>query len=97
MQAYKIPRSVLVVIYTAQGQVLLIERVNAQGQASGVWQSVTGSLDRQEESFFACAVREIKEETGLDALACAHRLTDWQLGVWAAERNLKRLHDCACQ
>ncbi len=79
MMRFKIPRSVLVVIYTPAGQVLLIERANAQGQGSGVWQSVTGSLDHLEESFHDCAIRELKEETGLDARAPQHQLTDWQL------------------
>jgi dATP pyrophosphohydrolase len=74
---YKIPRSVLVVIYTLAGEVLLIERANAQGLGSGVWQSVTGSLDHETESFTACAVREVMEETGLDVYKAGHQLTDW--------------------
>lgn len=69
----------LVVIYTPAGEVLLIERANALGQSSGVWQSVTGSLDHEDESFVDCAVREIMEETGLDALAAGQQLTDWHL------------------
>jgi dihydroneopterin triphosphate diphosphatase len=77
--AFKIPRSVLVVIYTPIGQVLLIERADAQGQANGVWQSVTGSLDHENESFADCAIREVMEETGLDARSPHHTLTDWQL------------------
>jgi dihydroneopterin triphosphate diphosphatase len=79
LKNYKIPRSVLVVIYTPMGQVLLIERADAQGQASGIWQSVTGSLDHEKEPFTDCAIREIMEETGLDALAAGHDLTDWHL------------------
>jgi dihydroneopterin triphosphate diphosphatase len=75
---YKIPRSVLVVIYTPDKQVLLMERVNAQGQPSGIWQSVTGSLDFEAESDADCAVREVWEETGLDAHAPGHQLTDWK-------------------
>ncbi len=74
---YKIPRSVLVVIYTPLALVLLIERADAQGLASGVWQSVTGSLDHEEESFTDCAIREVMEETGLNARAESHTLTDW--------------------
>jgi dihydroneopterin triphosphate diphosphatase len=76
---YKIPRSVLVVIHTPSGEVLLIERANEQGQASGVWQSVTGSLDFEEESFADCAAREVLEETSLDVNAPEHHLTDWHL------------------
>jgi dihydroneopterin triphosphate diphosphatase len=76
---YKIPRSVLVVIHTHERQVLLIERADDEGAATGVWQSVTGSLDDKQESWFDCAVREVREETGLDALAANHQLQDWRL------------------
>jgi dihydroneopterin triphosphate diphosphatase len=75
---YKIPRSVLVVIH-ASTQVLLLERADAQGQASGVWQSVTGSLAHEAESWRDCAARELLEETGLDADAPGHELTDLKL------------------
>jgi dihydroneopterin triphosphate diphosphatase len=76
---HKIPLSVLVVIYTPQGEVLLIERADDRGKASGVWQSVTGSLDHHSESFAACAAREVMEETALDVQAAGHVLTDWLL------------------
>jgi dATP pyrophosphohydrolase len=74
-RSHKIPESVLVVIHTADLKVLLIERVDAPG----FWQSVTGSKDRPLDSFEATAVREVMEETGIDALAPAHELTDWGL------------------
>jgi dihydroneopterin triphosphate diphosphatase len=76
---YKIPRSVLVVIYTPSKEVLLIERAGDQGQPSGVWQSVTGSLDALDEAHADCAAREVLEETGLDVRAPDHQLTDWKL------------------
>jgi dATP pyrophosphohydrolase len=66
---------VLVVIHTEALDVLLIERADAPG----FWQSVTGSKDFLEESFEATAIREVAEETGIDALAATHRLTDWSL------------------
>lgn len=72
---YKIPRSVLVVIHTPALDVLLIERADAPG----FWQSVTGSLDRDDEAFSAAAAREVFEETGLDAHAPGHVLRDWGL------------------
>jgi dATP pyrophosphohydrolase len=72
---YKIPQSVLVVIYTLALEVLLIER----SDAPGFWQSVTGSKDTPDESFEDTAVREVQEETGIDARAAGHTLTDWQL------------------
>ena len=61
--AYKIPISVLVVIHTADLQVLLIERADRPG----FWQSVTGSVDAVDEPLEATAVREVGEETGIDA------------------------------
>jgi dATP pyrophosphohydrolase len=68
---YKIPISVLVVIHTADLQVLLIERADRPG----FWQSVTGSLDAEDEPLEITAVREVGEETGLDARR--YPLRDW--------------------
>ena len=70
MTVYKIPISVLVVVYTADGQVLLMERADAPGY----WQSVTGSQDAG-ETLEQTAIREVREETGLDANA--FELTPW--------------------
>lgn len=70
---YKIPRSVLVVIHTPALEVLLIERADQPG----FWQSVTGSLEHEEEPLAATAAREVREETGIDA--SRHRLTDWHV------------------
>jgi dihydroneopterin triphosphate diphosphatase len=57
----KIPLSVLVVIYTSAGEVLLIERA----KNPGFWQSVTGSLDAPDEAPRLAALREVQEETGI--------------------------------
>ena len=70
--AFKIPVSVLVVIHAADLQVLLLERADHPG----FWQSVTGSQDAG-ESLRDTAVREVAEETGIDANA--HHLCDWEL------------------
>ena len=70
MTAHKIPVSVLVVIYTADGQVLLMERADAPG----LWQSVTGSREPDDPDFVATARRELMEETGL----VVGTLTDWR-------------------
>lgn len=72
---FKIPESVLVVIHTDALEVLLIERADAPG----FWQSVTGSKDFPDEAFEATAIREVAEETGIDATAPGHRLADWRL------------------
>lgn len=72
---HKIPLSVLVVIYTPDLEVLLIKRADAEDY----WQSVTGAKDHPDESFEAAAVREIAEETGIDARAAGHALQDWGL------------------
>lgn len=66
--SFKRPESVLVLIYTRDGDVLLMERRHPQG----FWQSVTGSLNKGEQPAEA-AVREVREETGLDV---GERITD---------------------
>ena len=64
---YKIPVSVLVVVYSADGQFLLLERA----AHPGYWQSVTGSQEAG-ETLVATAIRELQEETGLvtDGVGC---------------------------
>jgi dihydroneopterin triphosphate diphosphatase len=74
-RAFKIPESVLVVIYTPALEVLLIERA---GQP-GFWQSVTGSKDTPQEPLAQTCQREVLEETGINAKAQGLRLTDWGL------------------
>jgi dATP pyrophosphohydrolase len=69
---HKVPVSVLVVIYTQDGQVLLMERADAPG----LWQSVTGSQD-EGETLIETAIREVREETGLDA--SQFELTPWDI------------------
>jgi dATP pyrophosphohydrolase len=68
---YKIPRSVLVVIHTPGFLVLLLERA----PWPGYWQSVTGSVQHEDEPLRATAVREVAEETGLDVER--YVLADW--------------------
>jgi dATP pyrophosphohydrolase len=58
---YKRPESVLVLIYSKSGHVLMLQRVFPEG----FWQSVTGSLEWDEVPSQA-AIRELKEETGLE-------------------------------
>ena len=72
---FKIPESVLVVIYTPVLDVLLIRRADAPDH----WQSVTGSKDWLAEDFRATAVREVMEETAINATAPGCVITDWAL------------------
>lgn len=69
LHSYKQPVSVLVVIYTRQGEVLLLERADFPGY----WQSVTGSVEWG-EAIPHTARRELREETGIDAAG----IDDWQ-------------------
>ena len=69
---YKIPISVLVVVYTPDQRVLLLERADKPG----FWQSVTGSQEPG-ESLEETAIRELAEETGLDAHQ--YDLEDWHM------------------
>jgi dATP pyrophosphohydrolase len=62
MGDHKIPVSTLVVIHTADLQVLLLERADRPGY----WQSVTGS-QHEGEALRDTAIREVAEETGFDA------------------------------
>ncbi len=71
---YKIPQAVQVVIHTPALEVLLIRRADA-----GTWQSVTGSKDHPDEDWRETAVREVQEETAIDALAPTSQLLDWGL------------------
>ena len=75
---FKIPESVLVVIYTPALDVLLIKRADADD----FWQSVTGSKDTAQESFEETARREVFEETGIDCRpgsTLQDSLFDWQI------------------
>jgi dihydroneopterin triphosphate diphosphatase len=68
----KIPVSTLVVIHTPALEVLLLERTDHPG----FWQSVTGS-QHEGEDLRDTAIREVAEETGLDA--ARYELRAWNL------------------
>ena len=60
MESFRRPESVLIVIYTAGGEFLLLER----RRPPGFWQSVTGSLEWGERADDAARL-EVIEETGI--------------------------------
>jgi len=79
MTPHKIPESVLVVIYTPELDVLLIERA----KQPGFWQSVTGSKDTLDEPWEETAIREVQEETGI--VVGAPEVPEPALADWAVE------------
>ena len=85
MTTFKIPESVLVVIHTAELDVLLLERADMPG----FWQSVTGSKDRLDEPLLETCRREVGEETGIEIggpAVHADCLRDWHM------RNVYDIH-----
>jgi len=71
--AYKIPVSTLVLVYTPDLLVLLLERADFRDH----WQSVTGSQEPG-EALIDTARRELAEETGIDAAEYGD-LADWHV------------------
>ena len=65
------PESVLIVVHTQDAQTLLLKRVPPRS----FWQSVTGSIQWQGETTLEAAVRELAEETGIEAEPGS--LQDW--------------------
>lgn len=72
-QPPKRPESVLVVVYTRTGKVLLLRRADQPD----FWQSVTGSMEWGDEQPAETAARELREETGI--AVTPGQLTDWKI------------------
>ena len=72
-QPHKRPESVLVVVYSRAGKVLLLRRADHPE----FWQSITGSMEWGDEQPAETAARELREETGIAVAPAA--LTDWKL------------------
>lgn len=78
---FKIPVSILVVIHTPDMRILLLERADHPGW----WQSVTGSQNPG-ETLRQTSIREVREETGLDAM-------DYSL-MDAGHENHYEIYEC---
>lgn len=90
-----VPRVGVGVIITKDQQVLLLRRKHVHG--AGTWSTPGGHLDFG-ESLEECAIREVREETGLDIGAVRfraitndvfvaegrHYITIWMEGRWSA-------------
>jgi dATP pyrophosphohydrolase len=68
---YRIPKSALTVVYNQSGQVLVMQR----NDDPNFWQSVTGTLELGETPI-QTALREVREETGIDILTSGYSLRD---------------------
>jgi len=93
--SYRRPESVLVLVYTQDAQVLLMQRVDPPD----FWQSVTGGLEKDELPL-AGAHRELVEETGLDLVEHSAVLTDHQCssifeikGAWRSRYHPDQTHN----
>lgn len=78
---YKRPESVLVVVYTRTGEVLLLHRKECD-----FWQSVTGALNWGETPKEA-AVRELAEETGLSPETLVDCRVSYRFVIYPAWRH----------
>jgi isopentenyldiphosphate isomerase len=67
-------RAVHVLVFNSRGEVFLQKRSLKKDTAAGLWDSSTsGHLDSGED-YDACAVRELREEIGLEVESCSQRL-----------------------
>src|SRR5277367_4925116 len=72
-------RAVHVLVFNARGEVFLQKRSMRKDIAAGKWDSSSsGHLDSGED-YDACAVREVREELGLDLEHLAQRRKDAKL------------------
>ena len=72
VKKYKIPISILVVIFNEKNECLLLKRKDRKN----FWQSVTGSIE-ENESPYEAAKREVEEETGINTKI--FHIQDWKI------------------
>jgi isopentenyl-diphosphate delta-isomerase type 1 len=67
-------RAIHVFVFNSRGEVFLQKRSMSKDSSPGLWDSsASGHLDCGEE-YDACAIRELREEIGLDVSSCPHRI-----------------------
>ena len=77
-------RAVHVLVFNARGEVFLQKRSLKKDIAAGKWDSsASGHLDSGED-YDACAVREVREEIGLDLTNLTQRRKDAKLKFFSA-------------
>lgn len=87
-------RSVHVLVFNARGQVFLQKRSRKKDRQPGLWDSsASGHLDCGED-YDACAVRELREEIGLQLSAAPQRLFKLAAG---AETDQEHVWVYRCQ
>ena len=67
-------RAIHVFVFNARGEIFLQKRSMTKDSSPGLWDSsASGHLDSGED-YDACAVRELREEIGLNVSQCPHRV-----------------------
>jgi isopentenyldiphosphate isomerase len=67
-------RAVHVLVFNSRGEVFLQKRSLKKDRESGKWDSSTSGHVDSGEDYDACAVRELREEIGLEVKSCSQRL-----------------------
>jgi len=67
-------RAVHVLVFNSRGEVFLQKRSMKKDIAAGLWDSSTSGHIDSGEDYDACAVRELREEIGLEVESCSERL-----------------------
>src|ERR1043165_3580158 len=67
-------RAAPLLVFNSRGEVFLQKRSMSKDSSPGLWDSsASGHLDCGED-YHACAVRELRDEIGLDVSACPRRV-----------------------
>ncbi|KAF2437814.1 hypothetical protein P171DRAFT_372623 [Karstenula rhodostoma CBS 690.94] len=64
-----------IVVFNEKGELLLVKRASLETAFPDFWEIPGGKVDEPDESLLHAAVRELKEETGLDAARIVRQTT----------------------